>query len=489
MEWLSSLGIVGSILRVLILLLEVVVVFNLLILVHEWGHFLAARWRGLVIEKFYIWFGKPIWKKTINGVEYGLGSLPFGGFVALPQMAPMDAIEGKVDDRERLPPISALDKIIVAFAGPLFSFLLACLFAVVVMFVGMPKRVSQTTTIGWVKPGSPAEVAGLKVGDKILEIDGTRITSWDAPIDSVRERIPFSQGPTIKFKVERAGEAKPIVIESGFAVEPGDWLQRTGLRTVGLESAHNFKVGDVKPNSPADIAGIKKDDLITHLNGKEILTYRAISEFFRETPDAKANVVIKRGTESKEVELVARRPDKPVGFTKALSGLTFESTEIQDESLVYPNWWQSVRNSSLMMFRTIKGLVTPGDNVGFEHLSGPVKIFSIYYNLFQEENGWRTVLWFSVVLNVNLALLNLIPFPVLDGGHIVMGFAEMIRRRPIFHMKWLEIFQTACALTLFGFILFVTWFDSWDLLGNGKEKDPFANTKYEDIQFNAPAAK
>src|ERR1700747_2957422 len=109
--------------RVILVLFEVLILFNLLIVVHELGHFLAARWRGLYIEKFGVWFGRPLWKKTINGVQYSLGSLPFGGFVALPQLAPMDIIEGKADlDRARLPRISALDKIIVAFAGPLFSF-------------------------------------------------------------------------------------------------------------------------------------------------------------------------------------------------------------------------------------------------------------------------------------------------------------------------------------------------------------------------------
>src|SRR5437763_14059822 len=111
--------------RVILIIFEVLTLFNLLIIVHELGHFLAARWRGLYIEEFGVWFGKPIWKKKINGVEYSLGSLPFGGFVALPQLAPMDIIEGKADiDRTELPPISALDKIIVAVAGPFFSLLL-----------------------------------------------------------------------------------------------------------------------------------------------------------------------------------------------------------------------------------------------------------------------------------------------------------------------------------------------------------------------------
>src|SRR3981189_2211657 len=138
--------------RVALILIEVLVLFNLLIVVHELGHFLAARWRGLYIEKFGIWFGKPIWKKTINGVQYSLGSLPFGGFVALPQLAPMDMIEGKADMDPAPPPkISALYKIIVAFAGPLFSFLLAIVFATMVWAVGRPVAESEaTTTIGYV---------------------------------------------------------------------------------------------------------------------------------------------------------------------------------------------------------------------------------------------------------------------------------------------------------------------------------------------------
>src|SRR5260370_16089929 len=150
--------------RVIFILLEVLVLFNLLIVVHEIGHFLAARWRGLYFGKLGIWFGKPVWKKTINGVQYSLGSLPFGGFVALPQLAPMDIIEGKADvDRARLPRISALDKIIVAFAGPLFSFLLAVLFAVIIWTVGRPVGESEaTTTIGYVITDSPAAQPGFK---------------------------------------------------------------------------------------------------------------------------------------------------------------------------------------------------------------------------------------------------------------------------------------------------------------------------------------
>ncbi|MEI8313433.1 MAG: site-2 protease family protein, partial [Verrucomicrobiota bacterium] len=164
---------VFDILKFVFICLEVVLIFNLLIVVHELGHFLAAKWRGLVVEKFAIWFGKPIWKKTIGGVEYRLGSIPAGGFVAIPQLAPMEALEGKVEQsRDDLPPVKPLDKIIVAAAGPLFSFGLAFVMACIVWSVGKPQSEFDSPTIGYVKDGGPADKAGIRVGDVIVAVDG-----------------------------------------------------------------------------------------------------------------------------------------------------------------------------------------------------------------------------------------------------------------------------------------------------------------------------
>src|SRR5690242_15661251 len=169
-----------SIVKFVFIFLEVLLLFNLLIFVHELGHFLAARWRGLKIDRFAIWFGKPIWKKKINGVEYALGTIPAGGYVALPQMATMEAIEGKSESSgQPLPPISAMDKIIVAFAGPLFSLLLAFGFAVIVWAVGKPDQTCKnSTTVGWLDPTGPATKSGLQAGDQILEIDDHPVNAF-----------------------------------------------------------------------------------------------------------------------------------------------------------------------------------------------------------------------------------------------------------------------------------------------------------------------
>ena len=187
---------VSHVLKFLFVLLEVILLFNLLIVVHELGHFLAARWRGLVVEQFAVWFGKPLWKRTYNGVVYSLGSIPFGGFVKLPQMAPMDAIEGSSDTpQEALPAVAPLDKIIVAIAGPLFSLGLAFLFAVIVWGVGRPQSEAEAnTTIGFVEPDSPASnapcetagvPAGLQPGDKILAVDGHAVSRFGGMTHSV----------------------------------------------------------------------------------------------------------------------------------------------------------------------------------------------------------------------------------------------------------------------------------------------------------------
>ena len=205
-------------LRVAGILLEVLLLFNLIIIAHELGHFLAARWRGLVVEKFGIWFGKPIWKKTIGGVEYSLGSIPAGGFVALPQLAPMEAVEGgSRHDRAALPPVTTLDKIIVAVSGPVASMTLALLCAVIVWAVGRPVSQAETTTvIGYVLPDGPAAKAGLEPGDKILEVNRHPVTKF-AGMGNMRQSVTWnvvrSEEPLIPVKFERDGTVQTVEVE------------------------------------------------------------------------------------------------------------------------------------------------------------------------------------------------------------------------------------------------------------------------------------
>lgn len=487
MQWLSSLGSVGETLRIIILVFEVLLVFNLMILVHEWGHFLAARWRGLKVEAFYIWFGKPLWKKTINGVEYGLGSIPAGGFVKLPQMAPMDAIEGASSSDEPLPPIKPLDKMIVAFAGPLFSFGLACVFALLVSWLGKPQSEAfVTTTIGYVAEDSPAAKAGLKPGDVIKSIDGQPIRRFEGFVDSVRWGIISSEGSEINFEVERSGEGlKTISVSAKWPdveKKPTSWwksiFERPALREVGILGKSTPMVGKVSPHSPAADAGLQPNDELLSVDGIPLLSPIQLAEYLENKANQSVQVLIRRKNSSGvaselPIALVPRVPDvwKLDEKPRIMVGIEWHATG--ERKLYYPGVPEQVSDAARSMFSMISKLVSGKSDISVAHMSGPVGIGRVYYNLLQDPAALLQILWFSVVLNINLAIMNMLPFPVLDGGHITMAIAESLRRKPL-HSRALEWLQTACALTLFGFIFFVTFKDLGDIFlgGGGKKVNP-----------------
>ena len=452
-----------TILHYIFIGLEVVLLFNLLIGVHELGHFLAAKWRGLKIDRFAIWFGKPIWKTKIGGVEYALGWIPAGGYVSLPQMATMEAIEGKVDETAvPLPNVSPLDKIIVAFAGPLFSFGLAVFFAVIVWGVGKPSNeMDDSTVIGWVDPAGPAGKAGLQPGDTILEVDGHAVSHFDAfTQDSVKWRIVTSEGTNIAIKYLRDGKesvAYPVPFH-----RPTKWYERKALRQILIASAAKSVVLDIASNSPVALAGIKSGDEIVALNGQHLYSFNPVleleSSWTNRSPEP-ITLTIKRGSEQFDRTLLAVKPLQPTNSPPLLG---FVSLQVEtNETLAHPSPFEQIQTSVSQIMGTFHALFSPKSEIGVQQLGGAVMIIRVYSNLFQSDDGWRRVLWFSVVMNVNLALLNLLPLPVLDGGHILLSLIEFIRRRPVSN-QILQFIQTGFAAMLIVFMLYLAFFDTGD---------------------------
>ena len=459
-----------SVLKIVFISLEVLLLFNLLIFVHELGHFLAARWRGLKVDRFAIWFGKPIWKAKINGVEYALGTIPAGGYVSLPQMASMEAIEGKGESSgQQLPPISALDKIIVAFAGPLFSLLLAFAFAVVVWAVGHPvNNDDNTTTVGWVDADGPAWKAGLRPGDRILSVDGHPVSQFLPPAqDSVTWRIITSTGTNIAIKYSRDGNES-----TAFATpfrRPTHWYERKALRQVLIVPQQSAVIYDVVSNSPAALAGLQRGDQVVKLNGDKIFSPLAVMHLEDEMTNHAVTPVmftIARGNEEFERTLVAEKPLRPTSSGPSFGIRTWQAHT--NVSLVHPGPFQQVNDSASQIFATLGTLFSHKSDIGVQQLGGAVMIIRLYSNLFESEHGWQQVLWFSVIINVNLALLNLLPFPVLDGGHIALALLEAIRRRPV-SANVLQYLQSACAVLLIAFMLFLAFFDTGDWVRSARQ--------------------
>ena len=284
--------------------------------------------------------------------------------------------------------------------------------------------------------------------------------------DDIATRIMLTEGDHVDFEIERAGEV--MTVRSEFNIPDTPWYKRRALPQVGLAPAGPAIVGEfIEGNgeSPAQRAGLKPGDEVIEVNGQKIYGFAQVTSIIRDSDWAEANFKVKRGDEILDMKIKAVKPIGG-GFEKPMMGISWDSEAIRSMEILHPNPYEQVRDSLRTMWMTIKVVSSPKSHVGIDQLSGPVGIARTKFLLLQEPHGWLQVLAFFVLFNVNLAVLNMLPLPVLDGGHIVMAILEAIRGKAL-PGKFLEVIQTAFALILMGFMLFVTTKDIGDFGGGG----------------------
>ena len=529
--------------------------FGFCIFIHELGHFLAAKWRGLKVTAFSIGFRK-IWGKTWNGVEYRIGWIPFGGYVEIPQV---DGDGAKVKDENgndiEIPAAKPLDRMITVVAGPLFNILFGFVLGTVIWITGIPQDTPNLkeievavikqdspeykaglregdvitklngrsfntswngifkeilTTVGPVKmtvrkkdgsvqeisyvpainnkvlpdegvaypfflpklplfvypdEGTPAWNAGIRKGDKILAINNEHPTS----IKEFELLIDHSKGQPVTILIERNG--KEMTIE-GVKPVPHEIKGEKGIWQVGIvynPTAEKLSAIEVRKGGAADKAGLKKDDIISKING-EVPVPANFPVIIQNAAGKPLKLEVIRKEPAGKVETIELKPDF----------IQYYTIGVQYAYIAHPTPWDQFMNTISLTWKSMRAIgYSIGKTVGLterqttvkpKHMSGPLGIGRILYRSVYDGSliqGLNIV----VLITFSLGLLNLLPFPVLDGGHFLLALLEIIFRKPI-PEKYLNPISYAFVAIIIGFMIFVTFYDAKRVIGDFMPKKP-----------------
>ena len=438
----------------------VVLFFGGSIFVHELGHFLVARRRGVHVERFSIGFGPAIFKwRGKDGVEYRLSWIPLGGYVLLPQLADLGPIEGRSEaDVEALPPIGYTSKMLVFVAGAAFNILFAFALAIIVWLVGQPATSETvTTSVGRVVPTltlpdgsvvpSPASEAGLQVGDVIRAIDGAQVDNWG----DIQVLIGLGSGQSADgqrqavFTIDRDGRTLTLAVHPRL-------VGKDGYRQVGIAPGYELIVQRVTPDSAAAQAGFVAGDQILSLDGVNTLNVGTYFEQLDRSRDRAVTARVQRGEAGQEQTVSLTIPARADATSGADIGLAL-STGFK---LIHPTPFAQLSEQFSMTFRTLWSLINPHSDVGLSKVSGPVGIVRIFHSA--AEAGIRMVLVFTILINVNLAIFNLLPLPILDGGQMLFATIGKLCGRAL-PPNFIIAAQSTFGVLLLTLVIYVSFFD------------------------------
>lgn len=528
------------------------------IFVHELGHFLIAKKRGLFVPRFSIGFGPKIfsWKK--GETEYCVSLLPLGGYVALPQLGETPILEGNEHRTDKA--LSFTDKFLVAVMGAMFNLLFAAIIATILWIVGLsiPEQ-EKTTTIGYILPhweeqGQPKQItpavqAGLRVGDTILSVDGHRVEKFSdiekcIILGTNRDQAgrAFSQ---ITF--ERQGQIQsvtlyPLLIKTNPLTK--DFIRFSGI----VNPKQELTIEALEDGSAAKQIGLKPGDTILAIDQENLYSFMGLRSYLEEKKPESVVLTVRRGSDTLQLpcklqKVMQQKPwlslnsdkqylefypenaatlqpikilqssgalfdpfvdDSVILYCNGIAIKTLEQLhavisqnmgktlvfEVQNEGaqqlislpldsvvvnlhepeyvyrlgvlfqqkmlLTHPTPWKLFSQSLESTVETFRCLFNKNSDVKVQHLMGAPGIMRLLHRFSTDD--FRRLLWFIVLLNINLAVLNLLPLPVLDGGHILFAILEKIRGKAL-PFSWLNAIQSVFVVLFLSLMLYVTFFD------------------------------
>jgi len=439
-------------------ILAFIVAIGVLVTFHEFGHYIVARFAGVKILKFYVGFGKPLLRFYAgkDKTEYALAAIPLGGYVKM-----LDENEGDVSsvERDRAFNRQSLPKrMAIIFAGPLFNFILAVILYTLMFSVGVE---GVKPVIGQVSEKTPASFAQFSAGDEIVSIDGTQTHTWEeANIALIKSGI--NQGLTeVEIYREDTGVIKKSLNFEGINIlENEDALRKIGISP--WRYIPKSKIGKVSTNSPAEKYNLQKGDEVLLINNIPVNSWNELVDQIHALPGQEILITVKRTGQVFELPVVTEKifkDDKEIGRLGVAPYINAEEIEKMRVTIQYPVF-QSIDHAigktykiSVLTAKVIGKLFT-GD-ASIRNISGPVAIAE--YAGVTATIGLAAFLSLLGLLSISLAIINLLPIPVLDGGHLFFCIVEWVKGSPV--SESVQAMSTRAGMALIGAIMVVAVFN------------------------------
>lgn len=416
------------------MVLAAIIVLGPLIAIHEFGHFWVARRLGVKVLTFSIGFGPAFLKwKDRQGTQYQVAAIPLGGFVRF-----ADEREGEVPT-EDLPRAfnrqPVLARMAIVAAGPLINLVFAVF---LYWFLFLQGTEVLRPIIGRVLPETPAAVAGIEPGDEILAVDGQPVRDWEGINYALIERMGESGPLTLSLRPQAGGESRQVTLAldkflSGREIDP--------FREVGFtpwSPPLDPVVGEVLPEGAGARYGLRSGDRVLAVDGTPVATWQDFVEVVRAMPEQRIDVQLRRGEQTLALAVTPAGEKDDQGIVRGRLGIG-----VKEQKLDYPpSYRRSIEHGPLeavglafaktgaligftldSMAKMVQGLIS------VNNLSGPITIAKVAGQT--AAMGWEALIGFMALLSVSLGVLNLLPIPVLDGGHLVYYALEGVMGRPV----------------------------------------------------------
>ena len=455
--------------HVLVAIVSFVIALGILVLVHEFGHFLAAKLCGVRVEQFSIGFPPRLFGIKIGDTDYCISATPLGGYVKMTgesmpgenmslDGADHDSIAAQQHDPGALTSHPRWQRIIIGLAGPVanFIFAIAVMAGFYMLHNEVPLFESQQPKIDWVIPGSAAEAAGIRPGDTIVNFDGQENPTWDTVgvrigLNLQSENISHTVWLAVLRNSQRIALQMPLSGVLDAKSSPEDAFDKIGL-LIAMQPGP-VTVSSVTPGTPAAGAGIEPGDQFLSVDGHVFHGLPSMISYLQYRKGAPLNIELSRNGATSHIAIQPRQEPNPDGSSAWRIGFGGVAPPSRVEQMAFVPAFQASlkfnKNSSMLILEILKRLFT--HKMSVNTLSGPVGIAQ-QTGMAAETPGWEMKFIVLASISVNLGMLNLLPFPILDGGMILFLLIESLIRRDVNIVIKERVYQAAFIIIIVFFV-------------------------------------